>query len=209
MPARPLSNLATTVVAGLTIALASCAAAQAQPAPPPSQDIQQAVREDVLSLARLAAGFDCPKPAWTGVRNGVLTIEYVPEDEDVRSWKNLVTVTITPVPKGVPRAAASNRYIETILGALRQPGRTIEQLVEKRYSGDDARAAWVLYTIGEGAKREHNAAAIMLFGPGELKFPGGQWSVVMIQRQQRGGPLDDAWITLSKSIFMAPFEKKR
>ena len=36
------------------------------------------------------------------------------------------------------------------------------------------RAAWVLYTIGEGAKREHNAAAIMLFGPGELKFPANR-----------------------------------
>jgi hypothetical protein len=132
----------------------------------------------------------------------------VPDDEDVRSWKNLVTVTIAPVPEGVPRAAASDRYIENILGALRQPGRNIEELVEKRYSGDNARAACVLYTIGEGEKKEQNAAVIVLFGPGELKFSGRQWSVVMLQRQQRGSRLDDAWITLSKRIFMGPFEKK-
>ena len=76
----------------------------------------------------------------------------------MRSWKNLVTVTITPVPKGVPRAAASNRYIENILGALRH-GRSSSS--SRSVIRATMRAAWVLYTIGEGAKREHNAAAIM------------------------------------------------
>jgi hypothetical protein len=208
MVPRPPLKVALLVAGGLLGPFAATAASHAQLAPALSQKTQEAVRADVLGFARVAAAFGCPKAAWTGVNNGVLTIEYVPDDEDVRSWKNLVTVTIAPVPEGVPRAAASDRYIENILGALRQPGRNIEELVEKRYSGDNARAACVLYTIGEGEKKEHNAAVIVLFGPGELKFSGRQWSVVMLQRQQRGSRLDDAWITLSKRIFMGPFEKK-
>jgi hypothetical protein len=30
----------------------------------------------------------------------------------------------------------------------------------------------------------------------------------MLQRQQRDERLDDVWITLSKRMFMGPFEKK-
>jgi hypothetical protein len=198
-------KLMLVAAAGLLEALTD--SPRAQPAPKPGA--QEAIRADVAGFARVAAALGCPKPAWSGVKDGVLTLEYVPDDEDVRSWKNLVTVTITPVPEGVPRAAASDHYIENILAALREPGRTLEERIEKRYSGDDARALWLLYTIGEGDMREHNAAVIVLFGPGEMKFSGPRWSVVMLQRQQRGGRLEEAWIALTKSIFLGPFERKR
>src|SRR4051794_30459399 len=105
--------------------------AQAQPAPAPSEPQKQAVQADILNLARIAAGFGCPKPAWAGVNNGVLTIEYVPDNEDLRSWKNIVTVKITPISDGVPRAAAANHYVEKILTVLRA-ARNIEQLVEEQ-----------------------------------------------------------------------------
>ena len=203
MAVRSLSRLGLFIVAGLL----TFASAQAQSAPTPSQSQKQAVQADTLHFARIAAGFGCPKPAWADVNNGVLTMEYVPDNEDLRSWKNIVTVKITPIPDGVPRAAAANYYVEKILTVLRA-ARKIEQLVEERYSGDNARAAWFVYTMGEGEKREHSVGAIMLFGPGELRFPGQRWSVVMLQRQQRGERLDDAWITLSKRMFMGPFEKK-
>jgi hypothetical protein len=206
--ARPSRKILCVLAGGFFGLLSAVVAPQAQPAPAPTLSTQEAVRADVLGFSRVAARFGCPKEVWTGINNGVLTIEYVPDDEDVRSWKNLVTVTVTPIPEGVPRGAASDRYIENILGALRQPGRKIEELIEKRYSGDNARAAWVLYTIGEGEAKEHNAAVVALFGPGEMKFSGRRWSVVMLQRQRRGARLEQAWITLSKAIFMAPFEKK-
>ena len=200
MAVRSLSRLSPFIVAGLL----TFASGQAQPAPAPSEPQKQAVQADILNFARIAAGFGCPKPAWADVNNGVLTIEYVPDNEDLRSWKNIVTVKITPIPR-VPRAAAANYHVGKILTVLRA-ARNIEQLVEERYSDDNARAAWFVYTMGEGDKREHSVGAIMLFGPGELRFPGQRWSVVMLQRQQRGERLDDAWITLSKR--MGTFEKK-
>ena len=200
MAVRSLSRLGLFIVAGLL----TFASAQAQSAPAPSESQKQAVQADTLHFARIAAGFGCPKPAWADVNNGVLTMEYVPDNEDLRSWKNIVTVKITPIPR-VPRAAAANYYVEKLLTVLRA-ARKIEQLVEERYSGDNASAAWFVYTMGEGDKREHSVGAIMLFGPGELRFPGQRWSVVMLQRQQRGERLDDAWITLSKR--MGTFEKK-
>ena len=83
MAVRSLSRLGLFIVAGLL----TFASAQAQPAPAPSEPQKQAVQADILNFARIAAGFGCPKPAWADVNNGVLTIEYVPDNEDLRSGR--------------------------------------------------------------------------------------------------------------------------
>lgn len=204
MPGIRSGRAAILLALGVAAALASVPAAFAQPRPPEAPD---AVRADAGYFGGLAAALGCPKPAWAGVDRGVLTIEYVPQDEEVASWRNLVTVTVVPVPDGMARGAASNGYIEDFLAAVRQPGSSLEEVFEKRYAPDGARAAWILYSVGAGALKEHNAAAVVLVAPGELMAAQRRWAVVNVQRQQRGGRLDRSWIDVSRKLFADRFEK--
>ena len=133
----------------------------------------------VLEFEPIAKMFGC-RFAWGNANDrSSVQLEFVPQGDDVRAWTRLLTITTVALP---PREAENLTVVKRVQAIMMnnytQRGRVIETK-----SGTDAKGVptlFVEYEIGDGAAKEHNAAAIM-------KLRADLAGIVQIQ--SRGKPL--------------------
>lgn len=131
-----------------------------------------------LEFKPIAEMFGC-KFAWANANDGSsVQLEFVPAGDDVRKWTRLVTITTVALPpKEADRAAIVKRLQSIMTDNYKQHGKILATA-----EGVDAGSPtlFVEYEIGQGAAKEHNAAAVMKL---RADLAG------IVQVQSRGKPL--------------------
>ncbi len=87
---------------GFSISLPSSAQTSGEIPSPPNSDADKTVIEKLANYYRpVARTFNCKKFAWGSfVSNHTrITLEYVPESDDVNSWTRLMSISLFPLPK--------------------------------------------------------------------------------------------------------------
>jgi hypothetical protein len=111
-----------------------------------------------------------------------ITLEYVPEGDDVNSWTRLMSITLFPLLKDM---ASQIEVMLTLgprlLGSYRTHGKILNQ--ENFQDSNGYPDLFIEYEIGEGIQKEHSAGAFSHSAPNIASF---------IQIQSWGKPFDQA-----------------
>jgi hypothetical protein len=117
---------------------------------------QNAFIKDTISYFGVLAGkFGCPKLAFTDFQRSKTQglMEFVPQDQDIKSWKRLFTVNEILLPNEEEKVVAymdgiKDKFIE----GFKKHAEVIELNEGKRKDGTPI--LYMEYTIGEGAEKE-------------------------------------------------------
>lgn len=126
--------------------------------------------------------------AWADAQStSSIQLEFVPRGDDVRSWTRMLTINTLALP---PKEAESLEVVKdlqtNILARYREKTNVLDMKEGTDPSG--APTLFVEYEIGDGAAREHNAAAIMKLRAGQASKRDGNLAGI-VQIQSRGKPL--------------------
>jgi hypothetical protein len=125
--------------------------------------------------------FKCTKFSSANKMDNLLSLEYIPEGDDVNSWTRLMTVMLYPLPAEKTSQIQEMRRIILNDMHLGDSGKVLD---EEFYQ--DSKGYPILYiewTVGHGVQEEHEAGSFMISAPNTA-------SMIMIQA--RGKPFDEA-----------------
>ena len=165
--------------------LALPALATAAPEIPPGQD-GGADRPMLIQFGNyflsIAKAFGCQDFRWAtfGPSKNFISLEYVPEGEDIHSWTRLMTVTVYPLPQGHDAQRAAMTKIEGGLLASFSNGRILNSTNYTDANGDPR--LFLEYEVGEGLQKEHSAGTFLRSGVSSAAF---------VQIQSRGRPFNE------------------
>ncbi len=129
----------------------------------------------------VAKVFGCDKFTSASKIDNLLSLEYVPDGDDVNSWTRLMTIMLYPLPADKKSQIQEMRRIILNDMHLGDSGKIVD---EEFYQ--DSQGYPILYiewTVGHGVQEEHEAGSFMISAPSTA-------SMIMIQA--RGKPFDEA-----------------
>jgi hypothetical protein len=175
--------IAIVIFFGFSISLPSSAQTSGEIPSPPNSDADRTVIDKLVNYYRpVARTFNCKKFAWGSfVSNHTrITLEYVPESDDVNSWTRLMSITVFPLPKDTASQIEVMLNLGgQLLGSYGTHGKILSQ--ENFQDSNGYPGIFIEYEIGEGIQNEHSAGAFSHSAPNIASF---------IQIQSRGKPFD-------------------
>jgi hypothetical protein len=163
----------------LCFSMSLSSSAQEIPSPPNSGADKTLIENFAKFYLPVARTFNCKKFAWGSfVRNHeLITLEYVPQGDDVNSWTRLMSITLYPLPKDTSsQIEIMNKIQGSLLGIH---GKILSEEFYRSNKGYPS--LFVEYEIGDGIQKEHKAGAFSTVATNTASF---------IQIQSRGKPFD-------------------
>ena len=149
----------SAMILSFAISLSSAQTPVEIPSPPNSGADKVLIENFVNFYMPIATEFNCTKFAWASfVKNHeLITLEYVPESDDVNSWTRLMSITLYPLPKEKASQIEVMRKIQSGLLGLGINGKILSE--EFYQKSDGYPSLYIAYEIGDGIQKEHNAGA--------------------------------------------------